>query len=269
MSEVQEIEEAKEKGPVKYRSVSQVKQYNDCPYQYYLQRRARAWQRPAAWFPQGIGVHKAIEEVEKSGRTMTLEEAQEVYKKAYSADVARWCEESPNFEVWYWSGPYNGEVDLQRRWNLGLEQVERYFAFIEKNPDWVPDVIDGRQAVELSLRVYFGDVEVRGFIDNVTHHKPVDAKSGNKPGDDFQLGTYAGFLEKEHGIKRSEGFYWMGRTGKLTKPYDLTEWSEQRLADVYGEVDALILAEEFDPKPEASKCRFCSVAAECEFRVFA
>lgn len=268
MSEVEEIEEAKEKAPVKYRSVSQVKQYKDCPYQYYLQRRARAWKRPAAWFPQGTALHTAVEKIEKSGRTLTLEEAQQAFREAYSADVARWCEESPNFDVWFPSGPYRGEADLERRFHLGLDQVKRYMEYIEKYPDWKPDIVGEQPAIELPFRVWFGDVEVRGFIDNVTGDEPVDVKSGNKPGDDFQLGTYAGFLEKEYGIKRTKGFYWMGRTGKLTKPYDLTEWSEQRLADVYGEVDALILAEEFDPKPEADKCRFCSVSAECEFRVW-
>lgn len=265
MSEVQEIEEAKEKGPVKYRSVSQVNQYLACPWQYKLQRRDRAWQRPAAWFPQGLGVHGAVEAIEKSGRTLSLDEALEVYDREYSASVARWTEESPNFEVWYWSGPYSGEVDLERRYHLGREQVERYMAFIANNPGWKPDRYDGELAIELPFRVWFGDVEVRGFIDNVTDNEPVDVKSGNKPGDDFQLGTYAGFLEQRYGIKRRNGWYWMGRTGKLTKPYDLSDWSQQKLADVYGEVDALILAEEFDPKPEKSKCRFCSVSADCAF----
>lgn len=265
MSELEEIEETKERGPVKYRSVSQVKQYQNCPYQYRLQRRERAWQRPAAWFPQGTAVHEAIERFEKSGRTMTLAEMQEAFREAYSRDVARLTEVTPNFRFWYWSGPYDGERDLERRWHIGLEQVAKYYDYAMYRPDWKPSEYGDEIAVELEFKVKFGGVEVRGFIDNVTDDEPVDVKTGNQPGDDFQLGTYAGALEQMYDVRPSKGYYWMGRTGKLTVPYDLTEWTQQRLADVFGEVDEKIKAEEFPPLPDEKKCRFCPVSNACEF----
>lgn len=260
---------AEKKEPVKYRSVSQVKQFTPelggCPYQYYLQRRERAWQKPAAWLPQGTAVHAVVEDVERSGRTMTLEEALERFSVHYADAVAALTEDTPNFNFWYWSGPYKGEADLERRHGLGLEQVGRYYTYIDKYPERVPNVYGGELAVELEFKVKFGDVEVRGFIDQVVEDEPVDVKTGNKPGDDFQLGTYGGVLKKLYDVEPTRGFYWMGRTGKLTVPYDISAWTEQRLADVYGEVDALILAEAFDPVPEPSKCQFCSVNASCEF----
>lgn len=252
-------------GPVKYRSVSQVKQYNDCGYQYYLQRRERAWQKPAAWLPQGTAVHAVAEDYERSGRTMTLDQAHAAFSEHYSDAVGELTEETPNLNFWYWSGPYSGTVDLKRRHDIGREQVTKYLEHCAKYPDSLPDRLNGTLAVELPFEVKFGDVEVRGFIDQVRNGKPIDVKTGNKPGDDFQLGTYSGALLALFDVQPTTGSFWMGRTGKLTPDYDLTDWTLERLADVFGEADEGIKAEVFEPKPEESKCRFCSVSRACEF----
>lgn len=249
--------------PVKHRSVSQVLQYERCAYSYKLGRIDRVWERPAAWFPQGTGVHKAAEEIERSDRTMTLEKAKEVFRDEYSAEVTRYAEKTPNFEYWFASGPYRGEADIERRFVRGQEHVERYMKYTEKNPK--PDVLEGKLAVELGFETEFGGVPVRGFIDNVTELEPVDVKSGNKPGDPFQLETYAGVLQKLYDITPTVGFFMMTKTGKATYPYDVSHVSEDYLADRYGEVDQKIKAGEFEPDPEPSKCRFCTVSSSCPF----
>lgn len=249
--------------PVKHRSVSQVLQLERCGEAYRLQRLERAWEKPAAWFPQGTAVHKTVEEIEKSDRSLTLVEAEEVYKESYSQEVNRYAEKTPNLGMWFASGPYGGEADIERRWGKGLEQVGKYMTYIENHPK--PDVLDGRLAVELEFTVNFGDVEVRGFMDQSVKKKPVDVKSGNKPGDVFQLETYAGVMQKLYGIKPTSGFFWMGKTGKMTFPYDVSHVSEEYLADRYGAADLQIREERFDPDPEPSKCRFCTVALACKF----
>src|SRR5690606_29952771 len=70
---------------VDYRSVSQLKQYQKCGYSYYLARIEREWERPAAWLPQGLAVHEAAEEYEKSGRTMSLDKMQDVFQESSAA----------------------------------------------------------------------------------------------------------------------------------------------------------------------------------------
>ena len=67
-----------------HRSVSQLQQYTKCPMAYKLSRIDKVWQRPAAWLIQGSAVHEAIEAWEKSGRTMTLEEATEDDLESYN-----------------------------------------------------------------------------------------------------------------------------------------------------------------------------------------
>ncbi len=265
-----------------YRSVSQYKDYVSCPQKYFLQRLERAWQRPAAWLPQGTAVHEAAEAWERSGRTMTLEAVQQVFAEAYAREVNKLCEDSPNFRVWFRSGPYDGEQDVERRFLLGLEQIRRYVEYYtEKHPEeviWITP--EGTPAIELKFEASFGGVDVRGYIDQVTTvtsgatpepsrmEPPLvvrDIKSGNTPGDDFQLATYARALEQQYDVEISSGDYWMGRSGKPTIPYALDYWTAERLGEEYARVDDGIKGESFDPVPESSKCRFCSVASACDF----
>lgn len=260
-----------------HRSVSQVESYSKCPYRYYLERVDRAWQRPAAWLPQGSAFHEAVEAWERSGRSMLKDRVKEIYGESYAKHVAKMTESTPNFEYWFPSGPYKGETDLERRFKIGLDQLDGYFQYYEEvAPDevvWVTD--DGEAGIELEFDVRFGDVPVRGFIDLMVltasdppdEPRPRDNKTGNQPGGPFQLATYGSAIGLLHDVWPVKGDYWMARKGKPTKPYDLSEWPLERLIDIYGEADEAIRQERFDPDPDPDKCRFCSVATSCEFAV--
>lgn len=253
---------------VEYRSVSQLKEYNECPYRYYLHRVKKVWQKPAAWLPQGLAVHEAAEAWEKSDRTMPLDDVLATYSESYDKHTNRLCAETPNLHYWFWSGPYNGEKDIERRYGLGMEQTAKYLTWYEgKGKDEVPWVTpEGELAVELEFEMQLGSVDIRGIIDFVdSKGRPRDNKTGRKPGDPVQLGVYALYLEIKYGIPITVGDFWMGRSGKPTIPYDLREWTKDRLTDMFGELDENVKAERFDPDPEPEKCRFCSVQADCEF----
>lgn len=247
-------------------SVSQYKQYERCPYSWYLSRVQKAWQRPAAWLPQGSAVHEAGEAWERSGRTMTLEEMQSVYTESYDNHVNTYCDITPNLEWWFWSGPYNGELDINRRYDLGLEQCGRMINWYEKHPDevvWIAP--DGTPGIEIGFDIDLDGIEIRGFIDLVLQDSVRDNKTGNKPGDDFQLGVYAVALKEQYGLEVQQGDYWMGRTGKPTKPYDLTDWTRETVRDKFVELRDNINAERFQADPEPSKCRFCDVSYSCQY----
>lgn len=255
------------------RSVSQKNQYDRCAYQYYLERIEKVWVKPAAWLPQGTAVHLAVEEYEKSGRTMPLEEAQEVYSKSYDAETNRYLDKTPNMDFWFASGPYKGQEDIERRYGLGMEQVGRYYDWVEKAPEqviWIDP--DGTPAIELSFVVDLDGVKVRGYIDQVVEIPSLpqphvrDVKSGNKPGDDFQLATYAVAVNKMHGTEITTGDYWMGRQGKPTKSmYYLESWTEEKVTAEFHRIDEGIKAGNFPADPEPSKCNFCSVRDACKF----
>jgi putative RecB family exonuclease len=267
-------------GPEKgYLSVSQLKQYERCPYSYYLSRIKKVWQRPAAWLPQGTAVHAAIEAWEWSGRKMSLEEAQAVFAEEYRKEVNRYAETTPNFQWWFASGPYKGMEDISRRREIGLDQVRKYVEYAtraENEVIWITP--DGTPAIELGFDIELDGVLIRGFIDAVVEvyhegepwpeHRVRDHKTGNNPGDDFQLGVYAVALADKFGLSQIKtGDYWMGRSGKPTYPFDLRDWTPNTVAEKFKELESNIEAERFDPDPDPDKCRFCDVSYACEYKV--
>jgi putative RecB family exonuclease len=255
-------------GSREYRSVSQFEKYERCPYSYYLSYEKDVWRKPAAWLPQGTAVHEAAEWWELSDRRGSLAEAQEVYSKAYDREINELCQTTPNFDHWYGSGwRYPAELDIPRRHDIGLEMVARYLDYYGRHPEEKPWVTpNGDKAVELMFEVDLAGIIVRGMIDLALRDRVRDNKTGKKPGSPFQLATYKVAVEKEYDLKVLVGDYWMGDKGKPTKPYDLTEWSIERVTDEYGKLDENIRAESFDPRPSEDNCRMCSVADSCPFR---
>jgi putative RecB family exonuclease len=280
------------------RSFSQLSQYEQCPKALELARVDRAWQRPAAWFPQGTAFHEAAELYEKAAGAMTREGMREAFKDAYARDVDAYTDGTPNFGWWFSSGPYGGRDDVERRWLKGLEQVDRYLDYREGKGQedvlWVAP--DGTPGIELGFDFDLDGVRVRGKIDQVVMVKPKipkpksrakaamtawaeaveaavpkprvrDLKTGKKPGDTFQLKVYGMAVEHDHGLVIEEGDYWMAETGGPTTPFGLTDTTREDISERFRAMDEGVKAERFEPLPEHDKCSRCSVAFACPFEV--
>lgn len=260
-----------------YRSVSQLKQYERCPHSWYLARVLKSWSRPAAWLPQGSAVHTVAEHIERrklAADPLDLEQAQDLFRSEYANEVAKYTEVTPNFEYWFKSGPYGGAVDVERRYEIGLGQVEKFMRWDEAHPEeviWVAP--DGTPGIELAFEIELDGIPVRGYIDAIVVAENGDLivrdyKTGNSPGDDFQLGVYGvAIAETYAGVSQPVlGDYWMARSGKPTYPFDLRDWTRERVSQKFQELDENIRLERFDPLPEASKCNFCDVALACKYR---
>jgi len=256
------------------RSVTQLNSYTNCPQAYKLARIDKVWSRPAAWLPQGTAFHAVAELYEiwmDYGLPLSLEEAQDIYRWFYAKDVGAMANETPNFEWWFWSGPYNGERDVERRYEIGLEQVEKFIEWRNFTGQQIWITPSGAPAIELCFEIELDGILVRGYIDAVVVTKDGlrvrDYKTGNKPGDDFQLGVYATAIEIMFGIRPSHGDYFMvGKKGKkplLTGPHPLFEWDRERVTRAFHEVEARIQVGDFEPDPEPGKCRFCDVNYSC------
>src|SRR5690606_36048762 len=198
------------------------------------------------------------------------------YAKAFAEAVNKMLDETPNTDFWYSSGPYDGLADIERRFQIGLEQVERYIDYYARVPDeviWVAP--DGEPAIELEFEVDYDGVKVKGFIDQVVKYvlnreeavKPRDVKTGNEPSGEFQLATYADYLQQEYDLTVVEGDYLMtGKRGKKQAyivEYDLSEWTHERLKEEYQWADDVIRNERFEPDPDPKKCHLCGVADSC------
>lgn len=254
-------------------SVSQLKSYGRCPYSYKLARIDHVWQRPAAWLPQGSAVHEAAEAWERSGRTMTTSETQDVFRDSYQRHVNRYCAQTPRLDFWFPSGRFDGQRDIERRYGIGLEQVDKYIDWYTSHPNeviWIAE--DGTPGIELGFNIDLDGVAIKGFIDAVIRDEDTgeiivrDNKTGNQPGDDFQLGVYSVALAEQYDIAAPQhGDYWMGRTGAPTTPYTIGEWTRDKVAEAFHELDGNIRAGKFEPTPDERTCSLCDVAASCEY----
>lgn len=256
------------------RSVSQLNQYVRCPQAYKLGRIDKVWARPAAWLPQGTAFHAVAEEYEKrlhNGEPMTLDEAKDRFREEYTVGIADLCDTTPNFEWWFHSGPYGGERDVERRYHIGLEQVEKFIAWRESPGQEIWVTPDGTPAIELAFKIELDGIMVRGFIDAVVvvdgELRVRDYKTGNSPGDDFQLGVYSVAIETLYGNKPKSGDYFMaGKKGlkpRISGPYDLSRWTREVVSARFHEVEEQIQAGNFEPLPEPGKCGFCDVNRSC------
>lgn len=259
-----------------HRSVSQVTQYERCPHAYYLQRIARVWEKPAAWTAQGTAFHAAIEAYEL-GHARTESDMLDEFRQVYAREIDRALEHTPNTDYWFDSWQGSGAEDIRRRYLIGLDQVQDYYDW-RTGPGvgdvvWVSD--DGTPGVEIRTEVDFDGVAMVGYIDLVlavsrsadaVHVR--DAKSGNRPGETFQLKVYGMSLEKVHGVEAVTGDYWLGKkSGRRrgpTKTTNLDQISESEVVDRIHAADEGIKAEKFDPRPDKSVCFVCSVRSSCQ-----
>ena len=256
------------------RSVSQLNQYVRCPQAYKLGRIDKVWARPAAWLPQGTAFHTVAEEYEKrlsAGNEMGLFEALDLFKDEYAKGIDGMAELTPNFEWWFWSGPYSGERDIERRYHIGLEQVEKFVNWRSSEGQEIWVTPDGKPAIELDFAIEFDGIIVRGFIDAVVvvdgEIRVRDYKTGNSPGDDFQLGVYATAIEALYGVRPATGDYFMaGKKGakpRIVGPFNLDRWGRAVVTQRFHEVEEQIQAGNFEPLPEPGKCGFCDVNLSC------
>lgn len=265
-------------GEQRARSWSQKEQYDTCPYQFYLARIEKRWERPAAWTAMGTAVHAAGEAYELSERNLPLEGAQSKFREVYAEEINKLLDETPNLKYWESSGPYDGEQDIPRRWKIGQEHVARYIEWYEKHPSQRPwRTPEGKLAVEIPFTIWLGSVKVRGVIDYLgslaldpEEIAPRDTKSGANPGKLLQLKIY--------GIAVEDYFKWLGqprevtradffmtKTGKPTVFQNLKQVSRDELVVMFEELDAKVNAGDFPPKPGPA-CARCGVRTFCKYR---
>jgi len=254
-----------------HRSVSQYKTYEKCPYAWKLGKIDKVWSRPAAWLSQGSAVHEAAEAWERSNREMSLEDAQNVFRESYERHTNEMCEITPDFNRWFASGPYRGEQDIERRYGIGLQHVETYIDYYNNHPQeviWV-DPVTGVPGIELAFDILLDGILVRGYIDAVISCGEDlivrDLKTGNKPGDEFQLATYSVAVNEQYNIQPNRLDYFMSKTGN-TIEYSIDDWNKDRITTMFKELEDNIKEERFDAKPSKANCLFCDVSESCEFR---
>lgn len=247
------------------RSVSQVDQYEKCSWQFYLQRVERVVPRPAAWSFQGTAFHSAAEKFEKEHREPSEEEMVQLFSDQYSAMVNGAMHKEPNLSRWMTAMKKPAGQDIEDRYRLGQQQVRDYVKWSMENKPAIACVDDGKGNSKMGLELYFkvelGGVVVRGYIDQLLKKRVRDLKTGSTKSH-FQLETYKVAVEKQFGEEVNRGDWYFGKTGKLSRPVDLSEVTEDQVAARYVEMDQGVKAGRFEANP-GFHCQFCGVAWAC------
>ncbi|WP_406153590.1 PD-(D/E)XK nuclease family protein [Streptomyces anulatus] len=249
------------------RSVSQTEQYEKCGWRYYLQRIKRVTPLPAAWSHHGTAFHSAAEAVERSERTMTADEAVQLFSDQYAALVNKALDQEPNTDRWLSASGSGGE-DIERRYVLGQEQTRRYVEWAEENQPTIWQAPSGKDALELYFKVEIGGVQVRGYIDQLVLEaddslRVRDLKTGTMKSK-FQLETYKVAIEKHFNVPVNRGDWYLAKNGGLSRVVKLDKITEEEVGERYAAMDAGVKRGDFVANP-GFLCRFCDMKHACSF----
>ncbi|MEU1151836.1 PD-(D/E)XK nuclease family protein [Streptomyces sp. NPDC005918] len=250
------------------RSVSQVTEFEDCPYKAFLKRVKRVVPRPAAWSTHGTAFHSAAEAFEKSGRAMTAEQAVEVFQDEYSKGINRDLGEVNDPDQWMRANRGDGADDIEERFHKGTEQTRRYVEYVQ---DQAPVLwyVDGQPAIELYFMADFGGVKVRGYIDQVLKNKDDtnrvrDLKTGSTKSK-FQLWVYEMALNQLYPDQETtNGDWYLAKEHRPTRPVKLGDANQDEITQRIVSMDEAVKGGDFPARP-GFLCRFCDVSYACLF----
>lgn len=245
-------------------SVSRLKKVSHCGQQYYYQKIEKHPTKPYPWTVRGIAAHSAIEEWERSDRTIDPE--------SYYVDVAwpeayeKILEDTPDLKDWG-KTPRVGSVkkDLEKRQEDGLKQVQTYVdRALEEEHLW--RVVE----MELEFKLEYPDFWIVGYIDQIrewieTGEKYiVDCKTGGDDSEDNrQLGTYRLGYFKTKGEWLDFGMYYYPKLDRYSDDIDLSIYTEDYLLDQFTKLDMILENKIFLPNPSFKNCQFCDFTDLC------
>nr|WP_246430724.1 PD-(D/E)XK nuclease family protein [Streptomyces rectiverticillatus] len=250
------------------RSHSQFSQYKRCGHEYEHSRVLRTPQAPAAWFAQGTAVHAAIEQFEKSARTLTKVQAVDAYVAAWADEQEKMFKVEPDVNRWRVIGRKRPSKDLEDRYLEGHRQVVGYVDYVKSSGETVWSLPDGKPAVEVEFNVELDGVPVLGYIDQIIEHPDLglmvrDIKTGTKlPTDPLQLVLYKMAMKIQFDVDVQYGDYWMGKNLAPTDPYWLGNVDAAWLADQYRQMDIAERNGVYLANP-GDHCRVCGFKGQC------
>ncbi|MGW2864275.1 RecB family exonuclease [Streptomyces sp. NPDC001205] len=253
------------------RSVSQVQEFEECPYKSWLKRVERIEPRPAAWSTHGTAFHTAAEHFEKSGRELTADQAVSIFQNEYSKGVNRDLNKLNDIDQWMRANRGTAADDLEDRFAKGSEQTRQYVEYVQDQAPvlWRPK--GEAPAVEMYFKVDFGGVKVRGYIDQVLLNKDDskrvrDLKTGSTKSK-FQLHVYGLAVNQLYPNEApvTNGDWYLAKTGKVSRPVKMADADEEEITERIVVMDQGVKAGDFPARPGFG-CRFCDVSHTCSFR---
>lgn len=250
-----------------FKSVSNLKLYRQCGLSWKKQKFDKVPYQPAAWLPQGTGVHKAYEAWELAGRDMTVEEVTDVYYRTYDEEIEKYKEQQPDLSKWLSVGRTSVQNDIVNRRERGAVQTATFIIRCVSEP-WKPwELPDGSPAVEVSFNLDLGFGPVRGYIDLIKQWDNgdltiLDVKSGNREETALQLAVYAHAANETFGLDIYEGSWYYAKDDTYSDRIDLSKLTIEYLAGEFEAQERGIQNRVFNANP-GKHCALCPARDEC------
>lgn len=267
---------------IRYRSWSQLNQFEQCPLQYRLKRRDKVPVTQSVWLPGGTAYHAACEQfdlyacehgldaaVKEGGWDVTFqgEFASELDKlRELEVDDTKWRKAKSTLK------DFKAEGESVVFWQLyGPSWVNKYVKWRQDNRHL--DILrlpNGVPLLELEVRVLVGGVPTIAKADLALQDQvtgatiAVDRKSGKSTPDSMdQILLYAQTL-RQAGVKQLwYGAYFMARPGKLTEPRPLDLMDPDDLGRRMAAMDRDERAGLYPAKLNRL-CNWCEVNQHCD-----
>lgn len=252
-------------------SYSQISDILQCGTKFQLARKYNAPKNPACYLVGGTVVHAVTHMVDVGWPDLdvTGDEIVELCRKHFGIEVAKNMETEPDTGLWQ-SGGRGGVEDLTWWYDKAPEFVANWVAFRRDTDLKVVTLRDGNLASECEMTIQYAGKPFKLAVDRVMYspttgaHAIVDIKTGSRePTSPFQLAFYRDAMQMVHGVKARWGYYWLARTGKLSRPFDLDRIPYTMTSDLAAKAKKMIELELFMPNP-GMLCGTCEVRAYCQ-----
>lgn len=245
-------------------SVSRLNSVSKCGRAYELKRVLKMSASPAAWTVRGIAAHSAIEEWEKSDRSLDVIDY--YVNQAWPSALMKILEESPRLKTWTKTPRVKTvERDLELRKDDGLQQVQTYVdRALEEQELW--RVLES----EISFEIETSSFWIVGHIDQIREWIPtgdryiVDVKTGGDDGENNrQLGIYRYGWYSLTNEWIDWGSYYYPKLDRFSADIDLSVYSEGYILEEFEKLDFMLAQKLFVANPSFNNCKFCDVSQHC------
>lgn len=252
-------------------SYSQISEVLQCGEKYRLKRVLEAPDGVATYLIGGSVVHAVTHMIDVGwpDGDVTGDDIIELCRKDFHSEVQKALAKEPDQSKWKTAG--RGGVEDLTWWSEQVPvMVKRWVDWRRESDLVIPTMRDGMLASELEMVIQYGGKPFKLAIDRVMQGRftdersIVDLKTGSRePTSPYQLAFYRDAMQMVHGVKCRWGYYWMARTGKLSKPFDLDRIPYQMTSDMAVKANAIIKQQLFIPNP-GMFCGSCDVRDYCQ-----
>lgn len=260
---------------IEHFSHSSIEDIRSCSLKFALRKIEKVAQRPGWSLIGGNAVHKVTEAIDKQDFGLPVDAEDLDFDIVFSRYLDKALKENPDFPTseWYAGGRRSKDwpdKENEKWWRQnGPPMVQRWVGFKKVSPWEIWLTPQGEPAVELGMVCEIAATPIKMFTDLIMETPGhglavVDKKTGSRvPKYPIQLAIYgegvANTFGEEH--RPRYGAYWMGRSGELSPPVDLSLYYPQ-IAPQVQVAKRIAALDLWLPNP-SDLCGSCSVNRSC------